>query len=274
MAYERMGAAALDYQPCRYPGSKLLFRGPRRRLDGAYAACLGGTETYGKFIADPWPALLERDTGLTCVNFGWPNAGVDVFLNDTGVLRAATGARLVILQVPGAQNLSNRFYKVHPRRNDRFLRARGPLRAAYPEVDFTEFHFTRHLLGRLQARSANRFAPVLAELQELWCARMRLLLRRLDVPVVLLWLSGRAPGHGSDSPGLSHDPAFVTREMLADVRRFSAGCVEVLATRPPAQGASRVTGLDNIAALQLPDAAAHRRAAAALVPVVTGLSHQ
>ena len=38
-------------------------------------------------------------------------------------------ARLTVLQVTGAQNMSNRFYSVHPRRNDRFLKASPLLRA-------------------------------------------------------------------------------------------------------------------------------------------------
>ncbi|MGB3314802.1 MAG: DUF6473 family protein, partial [Albidovulum sp.] len=59
MAYEYAGESALDYLPCRYGQSKLLFRGPRRKLDGAYAAVLGGTETYGKFVAEPFPNIVE-----------------------------------------------------------------------------------------------------------------------------------------------------------------------------------------------------------------------
>lgn len=269
MAYERLGAAASVYQPCRYPGSKLFFRGPRRRLDGAYVACLGGTETHGKFIATPFPALLERATGLICVNFGWPNAGVDVFLQDAGILAAASGARLTILQVPGAQNISNRFFTVHPRRNDRFLKARAALRGAYPEVDFTEFHFTRHLLGDLQRRSPNRFAPILQEMQELWRARMRLLLRRIDGPVLLLWLSPRTPGQGGDSPDPAHDPAFVTRSMLDDIRPLACGLVEVVGClRVQEMPAGATARPDHAAALQLLGPAAHERAAAALAPEV------
>jgi hypothetical protein len=57
----------------------------------------------------------------------------------------------------GAQNLSNRLYTVHPRRNDRFLRASGILRTIYRDVDFTEFHFTRHMLDHLRCLSEDRF---------------------------------------------------------------------------------------------------------------------
>ena len=69
MAYEYGGDRALDYFPCRYGQSRLLFRGPPRNLDGAYAVVMGGTETYGKFVPDPYAALLEEKLGLPVVAF-------------------------------------------------------------------------------------------------------------------------------------------------------------------------------------------------------------
>ncbi len=61
---------------------------------------------------------------------------------------------MTVIQVMGAHNMSNRFYAVHPRRNDRFLRASlGCCKTIYPEVDFTEFNFTRHMLTALATHS-------------------------------------------------------------------------------------------------------------------------
>ena len=130
MSFEKRSAAALDYFPCHYGRSRNLFRGPRKRMEGDYIAFLGGTDTYGRFVPRPFPALVEDRLGLPCVNFGWMNAGPDAFLNDEAVLAAAQGARAVVLQVPGAQNLTNRYYAVHPRRNDRFVEASAALRAS------------------------------------------------------------------------------------------------------------------------------------------------
>ena len=115
MVFERMGRTPLDYKPVRYGTCKLTFRGPLRDLSGGYVACLGGTETHGKFLDRPWPERLEADLGLPCVNFGLPNAGPDVFLRDDGLLDLARAASAVVLQVPCAMNLSNPYYDVHPR---------------------------------------------------------------------------------------------------------------------------------------------------------------
>src|SRR6056297_565899 len=274
MAYQRMGRSPLDYLPVRYAGSRLVFRGPRRSLAGAYVACLGGTETYGSFVERPWPALLEADLGMVCVNLGLPNAGPDVLACDPGLLQTAQRARAVVLQLPGAMNLGNPFYRVHPRRNDRFVAAEPALRTLYPEVDFTEFHFTRHLTRRLAAISPARFARLRAGVQEAWVSRMSRLLRDLAPPVVLLWQASHPPGGGADNAAIGTDPAFVSRAMLDVVApRAAASVLAVASEVAQAQGTRgmRFPPMQEDVATALPGPLAHREVADALHPVLARL---
>lgn len=227
MAFHSLGQFGPVYETCRYGGSKLSFRGPRRDLRTDYIAFIGGTETYGKFVETPFPQILEAETGLTCVNLGWPNAGIDVLLNDPGPARIAAGAQLCVLQVPCAANLSNRFYRVHARRNDRFLEASEALRRLFPEVDFTEFSFTRHMLIRLRALSPERFALVQEELAAVWVAGMQRLVGAIGGSVVLFWFSDRRPEVHCDDPDVSHEPALVSRAMLDALKGRVAALVEL-----------------------------------------------
>ncbi|GGO59093.1 hypothetical protein SAMN05444398_1091 [Roseovarius pacificus] len=275
MSYEPLGGRApLDYCPCRYPGSKLTFRGPRRALTGDYIVFLGGTETYGKFIREPFPAMIGRHMGETCVNMGWPNAGLDVLLNDPGMAYARAGARAVVLQVPGAQNMTNRFYGVHARRNDRFVRATDALMRLFPEMDFTEFHFTRHMLRRLQAVSPERFDLVREELRTVWVERMVELIGRDGPPVILLWFAARRPGRDCDGADVAQDPAFVTRPMLETVRGQAAHLIEVTASATALRtGTSGMvfSQIEAPAAGELLGPAAHVEAALALIPALRGV---
>lgn len=230
MAYENLGESALDYVPCRYGKSKLLFRGPKRKLNAPYVAMIGGTETYGKFVETPYPALTEGVLDMPVVNLGCVNAGIDVFSHDRTVIELCSKAEVTIIQITGAQNMSNRFYAVHPRRNDRFLRASNLLKTIYREVDFTEFNFTRHLLTALRATSAEKFAMVEQELREAWVARMKTLVSRIDSRVVLLWLSSHAPDRAVTDTADGADPLFVDREMLDAVAPFVEEIVEVVVT--------------------------------------------
>ncbi|MGF6859831.1 hypothetical protein ABIE69_000386 [Rhodobacteraceae bacterium MBR-64] len=269
MAFEFRGAGALDYYPCRYGTSRLMFRGPRRRLKGDYVAALGGSATYGRFVARPYPALLERALGMTVINFGCMNAGVDVFAHDDAVLDACRGARAVVVQITGAQNLSNRFYAVHPRRNDRFVRGTAALAALYPEVDFTEFNFNRHMLQTLRARAPDRFEAVVAELKSVWVERMAALIGAIARPVLLLWLADHAPGDAARACLADAEPLFVDADMLARLQPLVAGVqVVVPSAAAQARGTTDMIFLETeaSAAAALPGPLAHSEAAQALAP--------
>jgi len=274
MAYHDLGEGALDYVPCRYGRSKLLFRGPKRRLDTSYVAMVGGTETYGKFVASPYPALAEELIGMPVVNFGLVNAGIDVFAHDETVMRAASSAAVTVIQITGAQNLSNRFYAVHPRRNDRFLRASTLLKTIYRDVDFTEFHFTRHLLTALRNGNAETFAMVEQELKEAWVARMKMLVAKMQSRVVLLWLSDHDPDHPTNCTENGADPLFVDREMVQAVAPYAAGVVEVVVGEDEIVDGSQgpvYSELEEPAARGLLGVTAHENAARALHPVIESL---
>lgn len=205
--------------PCRYGASRTLFRGPVRDLSGPYLAMLGGAATFGKGTARPFAELVEAELRLPVVNLGVVNGGPDVWLCDPDALAVAQGAQLSVVQVTGAEGMGNPLYSVHSRRNDRFLAAAPALRALYPGVEFTEIHFTRHLLQVLRDADPRRFQTVVEVLQENWLARMRALLGQLPQPL-LLWL-------------VAEEPLFITAPMvealhpLAPVIRYraaGAGC--------------------------------------------------
>ncbi|WP_415184889.1 DUF6473 family protein [Phaeovulum sp.] len=272
MAFETQGSGALDYFPCRYGKSKLLFRGPRRRLSQPYCAAIGGTETYGKFVVDPWPKLLEARLGMPVINFGYLNAGIDVFINEPEVATASAAAKVTVIQLMGAQNMSNRYYAVHPRRNDRFLRASNLMQTVFREVDFTEFNFTRHMLSALRQRAPERFQLLAQEMRNAWIARMELLLRGMEGKVVLLWLGEYRATAARD--GLGADPVMVSPEMVAAVSPLAAELVRV-----EPSFAARLAGtkgmyhgeLDAPAASEMPGPLVHQEVSEALAPVLSRL---
>lgn len=272
MAYVQTGQGALEYFPCHYGRSRVLFRGPRRDLSGEYAVVLGGSESYGRFVTAPWPALLEERLDLPVANLACVNAGPDVWLGDPALAEVLRGARLAVLQIGGAVNLSNRFYTVHPRRNDRFLAATPALRALYRDVDFTEIHFTRHLIRALWSRGPERFAPVAEELRRVWQGRMSALLNLLPERRVLFWTADHAIPAEALDPTL--DPALIDRGLLSALLPKMAACVEHVsspAARAEGVRAMRFSAGEEDAARGQPGAAVHQEAAEALLPVLEDL---
>lgn len=230
MAYQNPGEGALNYFPCRYGNSKLMFRGPKKELDEDYIAFVGGTETYGKFVDTPFTELVSTGLQMTTVNLGCVNAGTDVFISDDSIMDICGKSKVTVLQVSGAQNMSNRFYAVHPRRNDRFLRSSTLLNTIFREIDFTEFNFTRHLLTALQTTSEEKFAMVRQELKDAWVGRMTALLQKTPGKVVLLWLSDHELDDEEKCSRIAGDPLFVDREMIEKIRPLVSRVVEVVGT--------------------------------------------
>ncbi|MEZ5911312.1 MAG: DUF6473 family protein [Paracoccaceae bacterium] len=274
MAFEDVRAGALDYFPCRYGASKLVFRGPRQDLNTPYCAFLGGTETYGRFVPRAFPMLIQDRGGVATVNLGCVNGGLDVFVNDTTVMEICGRARVSVVQVLGAHTLSNRFYSVHPRRNDRFLRASSLMKTIFREVDFTAFSFTRHMLTELRDIAPDKFEMVEEELQAAWQARMRSLLDRIGGPVVLLWLADHPLDEARAVPDrLRADPVLVNKRMVEQLCDDRVQLVEVV---PSAEARSRGTlgmvyqPLEAPMAAELPGPAIHREVAHRLSETVAG----
>lgn len=230
MAFEYLGQSALNYYPCRYGASKILFRGPEKSLTENYCAVIGGSETYGKFTDEPFPRLLEKLTGRSFVNLGCMNAGIDAFANDDAVMDICNKAETTIVQLTGAQNVSNKYYTVHPRRNDRFLEASDRLRALYKKVDFTEIHFTGHLLNVLEKSSPRQFKSIRKELRIHWVSLMKTMLERIGGKIILLWISEHDPDEQQHLDRHWGDPVFLNRDMLDQLSGLVAGVVEIVAT--------------------------------------------
>ncbi|MFN4193713.1 MAG: DUF6473 family protein [Tabrizicola sp.] len=266
------GVGALDYFPCRYGMSRALFRGPARDLSQPYVAVLGGSESFGKYVAQPWPALVEAGLGQAVVNLAGQNAGPDFYLSDPATLEVAARARVAVVQVTGAGALSNPFYTVHARRNDRFLAATPALRALFPEVDLAEIHFTRHLLSVMHRTDPVRFAVVAAALRQAWTERMRLLLARLPERRLLLWLVDTALPSVADRPDPA--PVSIDRAMVEALAGEVTGIVEIvpsLRARAMARLDMTYPETEATQAACLPGAAVHAEVAARLVPLVQDL---
>lgn len=234
--------------------SGLRCRGPL--VAGADATVfLGGSETLGRFVAHPFSMLLNDVCGQT-VNFGVAHAGVDCLLGLVGELDDSLRGRRFVVQLPCAANLTNSFFRVHPRRNDRLVAVTPALQRLFPEVDYSEFSFVRALLVALRDRSGARYGCVQNELRATWIRRMRLLVAHLPGEVRLLWLAGRGP--------LGAEPAIVTDDMVAALRR---PCLR-MAVEPAGVD---TTGMvfapqDTAAARHMPGPRQHRDIAQALVP--------
>lgn len=249
----------------------MLYRGPKKKLNRNYIAFLGGTETYGKFVASPYPEMVGCEIDQICVNLACNNCGIDAILQDDSLLSICNRAEVTVLQILGASDLSNRFYTVHPRRNDRFIQASPLMERLFPQIDFMEFNFTKHLLARVRDRHPDKYGYLVNNLQETWVARMSQLLARLQGRVILLWMADHQP----PQKPLHTTPYLVTKGMVAKVARQALGSVEVVfSDEAMALGTDGMHFLnyESAAAQCLPGPVAHQEVADQLLPVLRNMA--
>lgn len=227
MTYARHGAEGSLYSPCYYTGVDGAFRGPKRSLDGPYVTFLGGTVMYGKYAKSAIPDLVEQMTGVPCVNLGVMNGGVPA-MTASGLQNIANGGLATVIEVVGAHNLSNQFYRVHPRRNDRLVSPTRLFRKVFPEVDLSDIHFTRHLLSLICSKAPSRFDTVIEELRASWVEQMQALLDDLSGPKILLWVVPK-PRPAAQPGGLA-DPLFIDPAAVASLQAKLDAVIELRET--------------------------------------------
>lgn len=213
---------------------------------------------------------------MTCANFAALNAGVEMYLKDPSILLASAEARVTVIAVMGAHNLSNRFYQVHPRRNDRFVRPSKMLQTLYRSIDCSDIHFTRHLLATLLADDPVKFGIVVEEMKAAWVARMKSLLEAVEGRTILLWAATHAPGERDldCAEGLGNDPLFIDQSMMDELSPLATEVVECICPEDSTKGTRGMlfTENDAAAAAQLPGPDFHAEIAQKLAPVLQRLS--
>ena len=75
MSYVTMDARPVDFILCQYGNSKNLFRGPKKSCKHSYGVCLGGADTFGGKVPDPFSAMLEREMSMPILNLGAQHSG-------------------------------------------------------------------------------------------------------------------------------------------------------------------------------------------------------
>ena len=211
----------------RFGRSKQVFRGPRPDLGGPYLTFIGGSESFGKFVLEPFPKLVENRIGKTCVNLGTPGAGPGFFLKDPVVLETCSRSSRCIIQVMDVAPLSNRMYEVYPRRNMRLRCVSGVLRSLYPQVDFSAFRYVSAMVRKLKDVDLEAYKVVLAEQRSAWLARMLELLQDIETDKTLLWIQQE----GGDDLSKS-----VTQEMVDVLESHVDNIVTVSIATPEAGG--------------------------------------
>ncbi len=277
MARIELDSPLFDYRLYRFGHTRQIFRGPKPKFTTGSISFIGGSGTFGRFTDHPFAELVGQKTGRPIANLGTEGAGPGFFLLDPVVLNVASQSSICVLQVMPANCISNRMFIVRPRRNARLHGVSEMLTGIYPEIDFNRFSYARAMLRHLSSIEDNRFRLIVNEMRNAWIARTRTLIAAIQAPILLFWLSQRAPHQeGEDTTDFWHYPNFVNQSMIDSVKEDTEGYVQCVTSDGMPQDL-RVDGepvlfRGNGEPIEMnrnfPSPETHHRAADALIPEI------
>ncbi len=223
LGYQLQDRKIIDYDLWFPQGAGRPFRGPRADLKAADAiACIGAAQTFGRFVADPYPAQLARLTGRPVWNFGLSGAGPGIYLDTPWLIETLARADTIIVQAMSARSISAGLFEAQA--NQGVLReVAGP--------DAGRVFLAHEAYGRLRERDGP--TAHLAQVEAVrarWVELKKKLYDRLPGRKILLWLSERTPGAAEDydaSP-VGTFPHFVTAQMIGALKAHGYEAIEVV----------------------------------------------
>lgn len=256
--YQARDYDVVDYHMTELNGTGLQFRGPFPEAvlqGGDYFACIGAAQTLGCFCDYPYPALVEEKTGIPALNLGYGGAGPEFFLKQEKLLPFLNNAKFVVMQVMSARSQSNLLYECG---GLEYVRLHSDGRRMGAAAAFDELLSGPDLLRnlplplRVRRKLANlaarpRAKAVVQDLRAAWIKSSKDLIDRIEVPVVLLWFSKRAPAYqerySTQFQLFGEFPHMVTPQMLDALKPHVATYVEATTSRGSPQALySRFTG--------------------------------
>jgi Domain of unknown function (DUF6473) len=284
--YSKRDAEIVDYQFYRLPELPSVgFRGPpipeADLASGNYCTAIGAAQTLGVYAAEPYPALLARETGLPCLNLSTGGGTAAFFASQLGLIERINRGRLAILQVMTARSEGN---------------SRGePVGINFMRDTRTgETEMTEAFWLRLLAEEREAVPALISETLVSWRQSYARLISQLRVPVILFYFSTKPEDEQVNYAANTRDefygsfPQFVNMPAIRDVAALCAGYAECRSARGlPHPLLSRFTGEPvkvDFGALHAtmdqeihatnayyPSPEMHADAAAALAPVVRKL---
>ena len=123
------------------------------------------------------------------------HSGAGFYTEDDAIHEIIENAQVIFIEAPSVVNQSNPFYRVHPRRNDRFVTAVGLLYDLSPETDFVECHFTKHLITKLITIDAALADIVFRTLRDEWLRNLTIMRARWRAKTVVHWYKKPQASH-------------------------------------------------------------------------------
>jgi hypothetical protein len=215
--YQHQDGHFLDYGMVQLHGE--WFRGPLDQGPDAIA-WLGAAQTFGRFVAEPAPAMVGKRLGLGTLNLGRGGMGPEYFLRHPELLEEVNRCRVAVIQVMSARASDNSLFRSQGGGSSGIRLDTG---ARCPDPIL----IVKDLIAQDKRREA---AKISRESQQAYVQSMKRLFDAIKPPKVLFWFSFRSPPPAIKGYRRMIDvfPHLVSRRMVNQIRQSADGYVEVV----------------------------------------------
>lgn len=216
--YADLDAPHFHYEMSAVPGLPRRWRGPIPDFDRPFFACLGAAQTFGRFCKRPFPEQCGDLLGVPALNLGHGGIGPGFFL-DPAFRRVLERAELVVVQMLSGRSASN----------SEFLNENG---GAFGRRlrDGNEMRFEKFLQEEFDNRPTEELLRIVEETRQRFTVQMKSLVRSIQAPTILLWISEQPPRTEDDISRfwklMGRFPHLVNRTMVDEIAAEADALVE------------------------------------------------
>ena len=228
--YVKTDRLVVDYKVKAAGDTPIFVRGPliSRQSQKKYGVCLGAASTFGRFVNQPYPRLLQTHLKLPVINLGYGGAQPSLYLEDKGLLEIVNNAEFAVIEVMSARGYPNSIFDNRDH-HSAFLKRR--------DISDEPFDFSDNVYRNWLRRNSDNGRPkeVLFETRQAYMTAFSNLLSAIRPPKILFWFSQRRPAYSLDLRTLrgfmGKFPHFVDETMVNDLRKQCDTYVEVVSTK-------------------------------------------
>jgi Domain of unknown function (DUF6473) len=239
LKYQLQDFEVLDYNLYYLEGMPDLLRGskPPSLAPDSYIAYAGAAQTFGVFCQYPYPNLLTERLCIPALNLGFGGAGPQVFLKKE-LLHYINHSKLAVIQVLSGRSINNSLL-FSPHGSSAMRRVDEP---TAPLIQAG-----RHYARILKEFEESKVRELIAETRSNWTAAMIEVLKKIEVPKILLWFSTRSPdypeSYTSKEGLLGEFPQLINLETIEPLFSYVDRFVDATTNRGiPQPFLSRFTG--------------------------------
>jgi hypothetical protein len=220
--YQPYDFEIVDYQLYRFSQSLPLIRGPRPRISaltaGQYGVILGAAQFFGRFHPVGLNGLILEHCGLDTVNLSIGGAGPGLFADTAEIIALCQSAKFVVLQVLSGRSIGCEEYP-------------GERMTAPANKPGTPRRDRNQLLAEIWQDDRREAIRLVTKWNENYIAAYRRLIKTIGRPVILAWVSDRAPGDWSVDrlqtvANFGRFPHLVSAQMVAAIAADAHAYVE------------------------------------------------